>query len=227
MTRINLKYNSSGFGYNNQTNFECWTFNTYCSSLYNSLNDISLLKKLVKLDITGINADNLIVHCFSTEDTFHQEIIQDSSNLTCFYCGVFNNDDCIYNGNCLHIIDILINLKFFDEAAELIKKYNWIPTILPRYDIDKLKFCLDHKANPNQWHNLNWSTILQEFINKKDYESSMLLINYKANPFIEGYGDGHVNKSAYEKANLLVKEDINWINFIKLCDNYKKLFINI
>ena len=55
----------------------------------------------------------------------------------------------------------------------------------------------------------------------------MLLINYKANPFIEGHGDGHINKSAYEKANLLVKEDINWINFIKLCDNYKKLFINI
>jgi hypothetical protein len=213
--------------HDSKINFECWTFNAYCYSLYNALNDHSLLKKLLKLDISGINSEDLIVHCFSIGDTYHQEIIQDSSNLTCFYCGVFNKDDCIYNGNCLHIIDILINLKFFDEAAELIKKYNWILNISPRYDIDQLKFCLDHKANPNQWHNLNWSTILQEFINKKDYESSMLLINCKANPFIEGHGDGHVNKSAYEKANLLVKEDINWINFIKLCDNYKKLFIKI
>jgi hypothetical protein len=227
MTRISLKYNPYWFNYNNQNNFECWTFNSYCSSLYNSLDNISLLKKLVKLDIANLNYEDLIVHCFCTDDTFHQEIIQDSSNLKCFYCGVFNIFDCVYNGNCLHIVDILINLKFFDEATELIKKYNWIPNISPRYDVDQLKFCLDHKADPNQWYNLNWSTVLQEFINNKDYEASMLLINHNANPFIEGHGDGHVNKSAYEKANLLVKEDINWINFIKLCDNYKKVFIKI
>jgi hypothetical protein len=222
MTLIDLKYVSSLFNHDNENEYECWTFSPYCSQLYNSLTDRPLLQKLVKLDLANIEGEDLIVHCFNTVDSFHQEIVQNrSSTLECFDCGVYHSErsDCVYTGNCLHIIDILINLKFFDEAYELLKKYNWIANILPNYDIEQLKFCLDHGSDPNEWFDKGWSTVLQEFIHdKENYEASMLLVNHGANPFIEGYSEGHVKKSAYEEAHLLIKENKQWTNFLELCD---------
>jgi hypothetical protein len=219
---IDLKYESSLFKHDDNNEHECWTFSLYCSQLYNALSDRSLLQKLVKLNLANIEGEDLIVHCFSIVDHFHLEIVQDrSSTLSCFFCGVYHSEssDCVCTGNCLHIIDILINLKFFDEASELIKKYNWIANLWPYYDFEQLKFCLDHRSDPNEWFDKGWSTVLQEFIHdKENYEASMLLVNHGANPFIEGFSEGHVKESAYEKAHLLVKENIQWIKFIELCD---------
>jgi len=225
---IDLKYESSLFKHDDNNEHECWTFSLYCSQLYNALADRSLLQKLVKLNLANIKGEDLIVHCFNTVDSFHQEIVQNrSSTLECSDCGVYHSEifDCVYTGNCLHIIDILINLKFFDEASELIKKYNWIPNIWPYYDIEQLKFCLDHRSNPNEWFDKGWSTVLQEFIHdKENYEASMLLVNHGANPFIVCYSGGHVKESAYKKAHLLVKENVQWTKFIELCDENRKDF---
>ena len=226
MSRIGLKYNELYFNYDNELDYECWTFNTYCSSLYNSLSNRTSLNKLLKLNINNISNYDLIIHSFIKDYDFHKEIIKKShTNFYCEFCGVYNNDDCIYNGNCLNIIDILINLKFFDEASELIKKYSYIPILSSTHDIEQLKFCLDNNSDPNQWLNLNWSTILQELVNNKNYEACVLLLNYKANPFIEGHGDGHVNECAYDTAKLLIKENVKWMDFINQCDHYKKIFI--
>ncbi len=223
MSFIGLKYNSLYFNYDDKLQYECWTFNSYCSSLYNCLVNRTSLNKLLNLNINNISNNDLIIHCFIKDDEFHKEIIKKShTNFNCEFCGVYYNDDCIYNGNCLHIVDILINLKYFDEALILIKKFNWIPKLSINHDIEQLKFCLDNNSNPNQWINLNWSTILHGFIKNKNYEACILLLNYKANPFIEGHGDGHVNKCAYDKANSLITEDVKWMEFINLCDSFSK-----
>lgn len=224
---IDLEYESLLFKHDDNKEHICWTFSLYCSELYNALADRPLLQKLVKLNVANIESKDLIVHCFNTVDSFHREIVQNrSSTLSCFDCGVYHSErsDCVYTGNCLHIIDILINLKFFDEAAELIKKYNWIPNFSKKYDIEQLKFCLEHKADPNKWYNLGWSTLLQEYIRDGNYEASMFLVDHNANPFIEGYECGHINKSAFEEAHLLVKENIQWTNFIELCEKKNPIY---